>query len=324
MVILFTVYFSFMKSLFPSIEPFNHFFLKTKNHSVYVEECGNPSGVPIVFLHGGPCSGCKPDHRRFFDPLHYHIILFDQRGSGRSLPFGELEDNTLPDLMSDMETIRKQLNLENWILFGGSWGATLSLAYAQKHVDHVRAIILRGSFLARNQDMMWFSSERGVASIYPESWQALSASIPHDLRTENLLADLISVLWGKDELAIRRVAKAWQSWGGQVALGNLYQESEVHPCENTIKQVRMELHYAKNHYFLKENELLENCNKLTHLPITLIHGRADLMCPIESAWKLRQALPQAKYVVLPNAGHIAQGDEMIDALINATEEFKEF
>jgi proline iminopeptidase len=324
MVSIFTVNFSLMKSLFPSIEPFNHFFLQTTTHLVYVEQCGNPSGVPIIFLHGGPCSGCKPDHRRFFDPVHYHIILLDQRGSGRSLPFGELEDNTLPHLMADMEAIRTQLNIENWILFGGSWGATLALAYAQKHTDRVRGLILRGSFLARQQDMTWFASEHGVASIYPESWQAFAASIPHNMRTENLLDDLITVLWGKDELAIRRAAKAWQSWGGQVALGNLYQENDEHPCEKTIKQVRMELHYAKHHYFLKENELLDNCDKLTHLPITLIHGRADLMCPIESAWKLFQALPQAKYVVLPTAGHIAQGDEMIDALIYATEDFKQY
>ncbi len=322
MVNIFTVNFPFMKSLFPSIEPFNHFFLQTQAHSVYVEQCGNPSGVPIVFLHGGPCSGCKPDHRRFFDPTYYHIILFDQRGCGRSLPFGELEDNTLIHLIEDMEAIRKQLQLENWILFGGSWGATLALAYAQRHVNHVRAMILRGSFLARKEDMMWFANEQGVARIYPESWQSFVASIPHNVRTENLLNDLITVLWGKDELAIRRAAKAWQSWGGQVALGNAYQENDEHPCENTIKQVRMELHYAKNHYFLQENELLQQCNKLSHLPIILIHGRADFMCPIESAWKLHKALPQSKYVVLPSAGHIAQGDEMIDALINATEHFK--
>jgi proline iminopeptidase len=214
MVSIFTVNFSLMKSLFPSIEPFNHFFLQTTTHLVYVEQCGNPSGVPIIFLHGGPCSGCKPDHRRFFDPVHYHIILLDQRGSGRSLPFGELEDNTLPHLMADMEAIRTQLNIENWILFGGSWGATLALAYAQKHTDRVRGLILRGIFLARQQDMTWFASEHGVASIYPESWQAFAASIPHNMRTENLLDDLITVLWGKDELAIRRAAKAWQSWGG--------------------------------------------------------------------------------------------------------------
>lgn len=323
MVSILTVHFPLMKSLFPPIEPFNHFFLKRGKHAVYIEQCGNPSGVPVIFLHGGPCSGCKPDHRRFFDPAHYHIILFDQRGSGRSLPFGELEDNTLPHLIADMEAIRTTLNIENWILFGGSWGATLALAYATQKTHRVRAMILRGSFLARQRDMQWFSSKQGVASIYPESWQAFTASIPGEQRTDNHLADLIAVLWGRDELAIRRVAKAWQSWGGQVALGLQYQENDEHPCENTIKQVRMELHYAKNAYFLRENQLLDACHQLTHLPITLIHGRADFMCPIESAWSLHQALPQAKYVVLPTAGHIAQGDDMIDALIEATEDFKQ-
>lgn len=312
-----------MKTLFPSLEPFDHFFLKTGSvHSVYVEQCGNPQGIPIIFLHGGPCSGCKPDHRRFFDPSYYHIILFDQRGCGRSLPFGELDHNTLPDLIADMERIRQHLKLEKWILFGGSWGATLALAYAQRHVKRVQAMILRGSFLARAQDMRWFLGQQGVSLIFPEMWQHLANSIPVEQRTDHLFGDLCSVLWGKDELAIRRITKAWQIWGGQVALGNAFELREEHVTEYDIKQVRMEIHYAKNHYFLAENELLTHCEKLRHLPITLIHGRNDLVCPIESVWQLHQALPQAKYVVLPNSGHIAQGDEMIDALVSATESLK--
>ncbi len=309
-----------MKTLFPEIEPFNFFFLKTDSvHSVYVEQCGNPNGVPIVFLHGGPCSGCKPDHRRFFDPNFYHIILLDQRGCGRSLPFGELENNTLPDLISDLEQIRQQLNLEKWILFGGSWGVTLALAYAEKYVERVQAMILRGSFLARQQDMDWFLGKNGVALIYPEMWQQLHDSISIEHRTHDLAADLCATLWGKDELAIRRVTKAWQAWGGQVALGNAYQPYDSHVTDHDIKQVKMELHYAKNSYFLTENELLENAAILQNVPTTIIHGQNDLVCPIESAWKLHCVLPQANFIVLPNSGHIAQGDEMIDALINATE-----
>ena len=183
-----------MKTLFPKIEPFNSFFLKTDSvHSVYVEQCGNPSGMPIVFLHGGPCSGCKPDHRRFFDPNYYHIILLDQRGCGRSLPFGELENNTLPNLIADLEQIRQQLKFEKWTLFGGSWGATLALAYTQKHVEHVRTIILRGSFLARQQDMNWFLGHNGVALIYPDVWQELYESIPIAYRTENLFLDFFII-----------------------------------------------------------------------------------------------------------------------------------
>ena len=307
-----------MKTLFPEIEPFNHFFLKTDSvHSVYVEQCGNPNGVPIVFLHGGPCSGCKPDHRRFFDPNYYHIILLDQRGCGRSLPFGEIENNTLPDLINDLERIREQLQLEKWILFGGSWGATLALAYAQKHVERVQAMILRGTFLARSQDMNWFLGQNGVALIYPEIWQQLHDSILIEHRTDNLFSDLCTALWGKDELAIRRVTKAWQDWGGQVALGNLYQHNDFHVTDHDIKQVKMELHYAKNAYFLAENELLENAAILQTVPTTIIHGRHDLVCPIEAAWKLHKILPQANFIVLPNSGHIAQGDEMIDALVSA-------
>jgi proline iminopeptidase len=312
-----------MKILFPPLEPFNHFFLKTTHgHSIYVEQCGNPQGVPIIFLHGGPCSGCKPDHRRFFDPSYYHIILFDQRGCGRSLPFGELTHNTLPDLIADMERIRQHLALENWILFGGSWGVTLALAYAQKHVKQVQAMILRGSFLARLQDMKWFLSNHGVSLIYPEAWQHLIDSIPAEHRTDDLVADLNTILWGNDELASRRVTKAWQAWGGQVALGNAYQLYDSHLTEHDIKQVKMELHYARNHYFLAENELLTHCEKLQHLPVTIIHGQQDLVCPIEAGWQLHRVLPQANYVVLPNSGHIAQGEEMIDALVSATEALK--
>ncbi|MDD5227221.1 MAG: prolyl aminopeptidase [Methylococcales bacterium] len=314
-----------MKTLFPELEPFNHFFLKADRvHSIYVEQCGNPQGVPVIFLHGGPCSGCKPDHRRFFDPEYYHIILFDQRGCGRSLPFGELAHNTLSDLISDMEHIRQHLTLENWILFGGSWGVTLALAYAQKHVKRVQAMILRGSFLARLQDMDWFLDQHGVALIYPEMWKHLNDSIPIEHRTDDLVTDLSTVLWGDDELAIRRVVKAWQAWGGQVALGHVYQSDDRHLTEHDIKQVQMEVHYAKHHYFLVENELLTHCEKLRHLPITIIHGRNDLVCPIEAAWQLHQVLPQANYIILPNSGHIAQGNEMIDALVSATESLKAF
>lgn len=312
-----------MNTLFPEIEPFNHFFLKTDSlHSVYVEQCGNPNGVPVVFLHGGPFSGCKPDHRRFFDPNFYHIILLDQRGCGRSAPFGECENNTLFDLIADLERIREFLRLEKWLLFGGSWGATLSLAYAQKHTERVLGLILRGSFLARLQDMYWFLGKQGVSLIYPEMWQYVVESIPYGERTEDLLADLCRVLWGKNELAVRRVVKAWQIWGGQIALGNLFELSDEHITERDIKQTKMELHYAKHSYFLAENELLEHCEKLLHLPITIIHGRNDLVCPIEAGYKLHQALPQSQFIVLPNSGHIAQGEEMIDALVSSTIDFQ--
>ena len=309
--------------LYPPIHPYRTGRLVVSPvHELYFEESGNPNGKPVVFVHGGPGGGTNAQMRQFFNPKRYRIILFDQRGCGRSLPFGELAHNTLPDLIADMERIRQHLALENWVLFGGSWGVTLALAYAQKHVKQVQAMILRGSFLARLQDMKWFLSNHGVSLIYPEAWQHLIDSIPAEHRTDDLIADLNTILWGNDELGSRRVTKAWQAWGGQVALGNAYQPYDSHLTEHDIKQVKMELHYARNHYFLAENELLTHCEKLRHLPVTIIHGQQDLVCPIEAGWQLHRVLPQANYVVLPNSGHIAQGEEMIDALVSATEALK--
>ena len=313
-----------MKILYPEIPPYHTFFLETgSKHSVYVEQSGNPDGIPVVFLHGGPCSGTKPDHRRFFNPEHYRIILFDQRGCGLSLPFGELENNTTQDLVDDMERIRQQLGIEKWLVFGGSWGAALALLYAQQHPDNVIGMIIRAVFLVRQQDLEWFA-KIGANLIYPEQWQRLAESIPEHAR-EDLVQGLCDALWGNDEVAKRRVAKEWMAWGGQVALGNDYKPDRPsdHVTDKMVKQVRMELHYAKHAYFIKENQILENCPILQNIPTLIIHGRQDLVCPIEAGMKLHQALPHADYIVLPNAGHIAQGAEMIDALVSATNRFAE-
>lgn len=313
-----------MKILYPEIAPYHTFFLETgSKHSIYVEQSGNPEGIPVIFLHGGPCSGTKPDHRRFFNPEYYRIILFDQRGSGLSLPFGELQDNTTQDLIDDMERIRQRLAIKQWLVFGGSWGAALGLLYAQQHPEKVIGMIIRAVFLVRQRDFDWFAKD-GANRIYPELWQRLVESIPANAR-ENLIDGLCDALWGEDELAKRRVAKEWIAWGGQVALGNEYQaDSEVeHVTEKMVKQVSMELHYARHRYFIRENQILENCAKLFNMPITIIHGRQDLVCPIEAGMKLHQALPHADYIVLPNAGHIAQGAEMIDALVSATDKFSD-
>ncbi len=313
-----------MKILYPDITPYHTFFLETgSKHLVYVEQSGNPEGLPVIFLHGGPCSGTKPDHRRFFNPEHYRIILFDQRGCGLSLPFGELEHNTTQDLIDDMERIRQQLQIEQWLLFGGSWGAALALLYAQQHPARVSGLVLRAVFLVRQQDLDWFARD-GAGRIYPEQWQRLLESIPEQGR-HNLVQGLCDVLWGEDEVATRRAAREWIAWGGQVALGNDYQPNTQndHVTEKMVKQVRMELHYARSHYFIKENRILENCAMLDNIPTIIIHGRQDLLCPLEAGMKLYQALPHAEYIVLPNAGHIAQGEEMIDALVTSTDKFAE-
>jgi proline iminopeptidase len=313
-----------MKTLYPEITPFHTFFLETgSKHSIYVEQSGNPDGIPVIFLHGGPCSGTKPDHRRFFNPEHYRIILFDQRGCGLSLPFGELENNTTQDLIDDMERIRQQLEIDQWLVFGGSWGAALGLLYTQQHQEKVAGMIIRAVFLVRQQDLDWFAKD-GANRIYPEQWQRLFESIPEQDR-EHPVAGLCDVLWGEDEVAKRRVAREWMGWGGQVALGSEYQPGvqSNHVTEKMVRQVRMELHYARHHYFIKEGQILENCTTLSSIPTIIIHGRQDFVCPVEAGMKLYQALPHAEYVVLPNAGHVAQGSEMIDALVSATDKFAE-
>jgi proline iminopeptidase len=311
-----------MTSLYPEISPYHSFFLDTgSQHSVYVEQSGNPDGFPVIFLHGGPCSGTKPDHRRFFNPDYYRIILFDQRGCGQSLPFGELKGNTTQDLIDDMERIRQVLNISQWLVFGGSWGAALALLYAQQHTSRVSALIIRAVFLARQQDMDWFI-KNGVRLIYPERWQHLMASMPES-ECENPIQSLYDILWGTDEVAVRRVAREWLAWGAQVALGNAYQDcsQNSHVTDRMVQQVRMELHYAKHHYFIEENQILNLCHKLSDISAVIIHGRNDLVCPMEAGLALYQVLPRAEYVVLPNAGHIAQGEDMINALVAATDKW---
>lgn len=309
-----------MKTLYPQIEPFHSFFLQTDTvHSVYVEQSGNPDGIPVIFLHGGPCSGTKPGHRCFFNPEKYHIILMDQRGCGQSLPFGEVEQNTTQDLIDDMERIRDQLNIKQWVLFGGSWGSTLTLLYAQQHADKVSAMVIRGVFLARKKDVDWFTNE-GAGLIYPEKWQQLVASVNGEVATD-LVKNLYDAVFGDDELAKRRATKAWMDWGGQVALMQDYQEDKesVHVTEKMVLQVQMEMHYAYRKYFIIENQILDGCDILQHIPTVIIHGRNDLVCPMEAGFRLSKQLKNAQFIVLPNAGHIASGDEMIDALVDASD-----
>lgn len=309
-----------MKSLYSEITPFHTFFLETgSDHRIYVEQSGNPAGIPAIFLHGGPCSGTKPDHRRFFNPERYHIILLDQRGCGLSEPFGELQGNTTQDLVADMERIRERLGIRQWLLFGGSWGGTLALLYAQRHPERVLAMVLRGVFLARRVDMEWFLGENGVNKIYPELWQELQDHLP-DLPGGTMLERFCEALFSADQEVAKCAVRLWQAWSGQVALGNDYQESLEAVNEKMLRQVKMELHYAAHDYFIVDNQILANCAGLSAIPTVIIHGRNDLTCPIESGWRLHRALPQSSLRILQNAGHIARGEEMIDALVSATDE----
>ncbi|MDD4914404.1 MAG: prolyl aminopeptidase [Methylococcales bacterium] len=307
-----------MRVLYPAITPFHTFLLETGGiHQVYVEQSGNPAGMPVIFLHGGPCSGTRPDHRRFFNPERYHIILFDQRGCGQSLPFGELQDNTTQDLLEDMERIRTRLGLRQWLLFGGSWGGTLALLYAQQHPHSVLGMILRGVFLARQADMDWFLGN-GVNRIYPRQWQDLKDSLPPQF-ADSVQQGLYRTVFADDEDLARRAAKQWLRWGGLVALGNEFIEDAEPVGDQALKQVRMELHYARHGYFIKENQILDNCWLLQHIPAIIVHGQHDLTCPLESGWLLHQALPAADFQILSHAGHIARGEQMIDALVSASD-----
>jgi proline iminopeptidase len=310
-----------MKTLYPDISTTHTFFLNTDSqHTIYIEESGTKTGIPVIFLHGGPCSGTQPHHRRFFNSEKYRIILMDQRGCGLSLPYGELAHNTTENLIDDIELLRQHLSIEKWLLFGGSWGGTLALLYAQHYPKNVSAMILRGTFLARQQDLQWFI-EGGVNHIYPEYWQNLVAEVPNDYQ-HNYLEGLWVALTAGDKLTQQRVAQSWMQWNAQIALASAYQPNNViEPItEKMLKQVKMELHYAKNHYFINENKILADCPSLSAIPSIIIHGRYDLMCPMEGAMALHKALPHAKYTILPHSGHVAQGDEMIDALVTATDD----
>ena len=310
-----------MKTLYPEITPFKTFHLAvTEGHSLYVEQSGNVNGIPVVFLHGGPCSGTHYSHRQFFNPEIFHIILFDQRGCGQSKPFGKIAGNTTADLIADLEAIRQHLSIDTWVLFGGSWGAALALLYAQQYQQRVRALVLRGVFLARRQDMDWFITD-GANKIYPELFEDLLAALPEHAVNERV-ESLYQTVFGADEEAAIKAAQAWEAWGSQLAVGAYYDgEEDSGDAEKLLAQVKMELHYAKNHYFIEDNQILNQCATLTGIPATIIHGRQDLVCPLEAGWQLAQALPQADFKVLPAAGHIAQGEAMVDALVTAMDEF---
>lgn len=310
------------KKLYPEIEPFAKEWINMADgHEVYVEQVGNPNGVPVIFLHGGPGSSCKEHHRRFFNPEKYHVILMDQRGAGRSKPLGELKNNSTPHLIADMELIREKLGVEQWLLFGGSWGSTLALLYAQQHTQRVSGLILRGSFLARKADADWFFKE-GANRLFPEAWQRFIQHVTES-EQDNLLAAYHQRL-NSDDLKTRQAAtREWDAWGGAIVLGNDFNASELEGDvpDKSVAQARIETHYGMNHYFIAANQILNNTDCLADIPCTIIHGQKDFMCPIQSSLTLARALPKARMISLPNAGHLAHGDEMTDALVSAADDF---
>lgn len=310
-----------MLTLFPEIKPNETFYLSSHPpHEIYVEQSGNPSGLPVIFLHGGPGAGCEPYHRRFFDPEVYRIILFDQRGSGRSRPHACLQDNTTEGLIEDIEMIRRHLDIETWVVFGGSWGSTLGLVYAQAHPDRVLSLILRGIFLCRPHEIQWFY-QQGTSRLFPDYWQDFLSPIPESER-DDLVKAYYDRLTGDDEIARLSAAKAWALWEGRCSTllpNNTVQQFFAHP-HVALSLARIESHYFINNSFLSDNQILLNAYRLSDIPGIIVHGRYDVICPIENAFQLHRAWPMSRLIILPEAGHAAGEPAITDALIKSTNE----
>jgi len=308
-----------MLQLFPDIEPFvSHSVSVNSLHVLHVEECGNPTGLPVLFVHGGPGAGCEAYHRRFFDPEIYRIILFDQRGCGRSTPHAELADNTTASLVSDIESIRELLGIDKWILFGGSWGSTLSLVYAETCPERVLALVLRGIFLCRQQEIDWFY-QQGASRLLPDYWQDYIAPIPEAERGDFLQA-YYRRLTSDDELIRMAAAKAWSIWEGRAAT-LLPTPAVIDHFSNpftALSLARIECHYFVNHSFLGTDQILREAGRLKGIPGIIVHGRYDVVCPMENAWDLHNAWPEAKLHIIDNAGHSAAEPGITDALVRAT------
>ncbi len=309
------------RALYPPIEPYETGLLPVSpRHTLYYEVSGNPQGRPVVFLHGGPGGGTSPDHRRYFDPERYRIVLFDQRGAGKSVPYACLEENTTWDLVADIERLRQHLSIERWVVFGGSWGSTLALAYAETHPDRARALVLRGIFLCRKKEIDWFYQE-GANAIFPDAWEPYCNLIPPEER-HDMVAAYYRRLTSDDEETRLAAARAWSVWEGSA--------SKLLPDPDLIKDfddralaiARIECHYFINRIFMEsEHYLLEHARRIRHIPTVIVQGRYDVVCPMMTAWALHKALPEADLQIIPNAGHSASEPGTTAALVAATDRF---
>ncbi len=310
-----------MLTLYPSISSSNEFHLPVSGgHQLWVAEYGNPEGIPAVFLHGGPGAGCESYHPRFFDPNRYRIILFDQRGAGRSTPHASLEDNTTRHLISDIEQIREQLYIEQWVVFGGSWGSTLGLAYAEAYPEKVLGLILRGIFLCRPEDISWFY-QQGASAIFPDYWKDYQSVIPLAERSDMVQA-YYRRLVSDDRKEQLEAAREWSIWEGRT--------STLHPKKSVtdhfgdedvaLSLARIECHYFMHDAYLAPNQLLREAQALREIPGYIVHGRYDVVCPLQQAYALHQAWPQANYYVAPSSGHSVTEPEIVNALVEATNE----
>lgn len=314
-----------MPQPYPAIEPFRTQRLRVSElHELNIEESGNPQGQPVVFVHGGPGGGTEPWQRQFFNPHQYRIVLFDQRGCGKSTPHAELAENTTWDLVADMEKIRELLGIDRWVVFGGSWGSTLALAYAETHPERVKALVLRGIFLLRKAEIAWFYQE-GCSWIYPDAWEAYWSHIPADER-HDMVAAYHRRLTSPDAAVRRAAALAWSIWESST--------SKLFPSKDLISRfagdhfadafARIECHYFINRGFLhSDNQLIENVGRIRHIPAVIIQGRYDVVCPVKSAWDLHRAWPEADLQIVDDAGHAASEPGILSRLVQATNRFAE-
>jgi proline iminopeptidase len=314
-----------MKTLYPPLEPFEIGRLTVSAvHELYYEQCGNPHGQPAVFLHGGPGGGLIPAYRQFFNPQNYRVVLFEQRGSGRSTPHAGLEDNTTWHLVADIERLRERLGIERWLVFGGSWGSTLALAYAQTHPDRVTALVLRGIFLCREKEIRWFYQEgEGTSAIFPDVWEEYVRIIPPAERGDMLRA-YHRRLMSNDEATQLEAARAWSIWEGSTS--KLFPDQELidHAGEPhfALALARIECHYfVNNAFFESDNYLIENIYKIRNIPAIIVQGRYDVVCPMMSAWALHRAWPEADLKIIADAGHSATEPGISAALVEATDQF---
>lgn len=312
------------RSLYPALEPYASGHLDVGDgHSVYWEQSGNPKGRPVVFLHGGPGGGTDPKHRRFFDPSAYRIVLIDQRGCGKSTPHAELANNTTWDLVADLERLRAHLEIERWQVFGGSWGSTLAIAYAQKHPERVTELVLRGIFTFTEREMDWFYGG-GTASLFPDAWADFLAPIPLEERGD-LKAAYYERLTGDDEAEKLECAKAWSLYECRVA-GLLPDPGIVAHCEDAhfvLPFARIEAHYFVNDGFLSSpTQLIDELDTIKHIPTEIVHGRYDVICPVRNAWELHAKLEHSHLHVVSDAGHSAFEPGIIHGLVEATDRFR--
>lgn len=317
-----------MLKLFPAIKPFAINYLPVDpDHEIYVEQSGNLHGIPVLVIHGGPGSGSQENHRCYFDPNKYHIIMFDQRGSGLSKPHASLKNNTTQHLLSDMEKIREFLQIKQWLLFGGSWGTTLALLYAQAFPENVTGFILRGIFLARKKDMDWLYGGQGVNEIFPDQWQHFLTPLAKDQRQNHLiLPAYYAILSGPDEIAQLHAAKCWAGFESHIA--TLEPNPELTKRANSthiaLSLARIECHYFMHNCFIQANQIINDIDKIKHLPGILVHGRYDMVCLLENAWALAKHWPNAELDVIRDAGHSGAEPGIIDALIKATKKMADF